>query len=131
VGYLNWLALLGGAWVLQLFLSFEQMRCFRGRLTQLRTLGRAAVGVGGGKYRGRAYAVVVADPHGRVLRGEIMSGFSVFARLKEVPEVCGYKLSELSASPPPLAEKKAAALRAAATALQKTTTTRSGAALQT
>lgn len=118
--YLHWLAVLGVAWVVQLALSFEQMRRFRARLAVLRSLGRAAVGVGGGKYRGRAYAVVVADDEGRVMRAEIMSGFTVFARLKEVSEVRGYKLSTLSVSPPALGEKKAAALRAAAAALQKT-----------
>jgi glucitol operon activator protein len=130
VDYLHWLAFLGAAWLLQLALSFEQMRRFRARLVELRRLGRAAVGVGGSKYRGRAYAVVVANGEGRVVRAEIMSGFSVFARLKEVPEVQGWEVSALSVSPPELGEKKVKALKAAASTLQKTTTTVSRTALR-
>ena len=117
--YLHWLAFLGAAWILQLVLSFEQMRRFRARLAELRQLGHTAVGVGGSTYRGRAYAVVVVDGEDRVVRAEIMSGFSVFARLKEVPEVRGCKLSALSVSPPELGEKKVKALKAAASALRR------------
>ena len=62
-----WLALLGLAWVLQLVLSMRQMRRFYRRVNELKRLGRSSIGVGGGTYRGRAYAVVVADPQGRVL----------------------------------------------------------------
>jgi glucitol operon activator protein len=130
VDYLHWLALLGAAWILQLALSFEQMRRFRARLVELRRLGRAAVGVGGSKYRGRAYAVVVANGEGRVVRAEIMSGFSVFARLKEVPEVRGWEVSTLAVAPPELGEKKVKALKAAASTLQTTTRTASRTALR-
>ena len=119
IDYPHLLAYLGAAWILQIILSFEQMRRFRGRLVELRRLGRTAVGLGGGKYRGRAYAIVVADAQGHVMRAEVMSGVSVFARLKEVPEVQGYELSGLLNSPPDLGGKKSAALKAAAAALLK------------
>lgn len=113
--YLIWLVVLGLAWVLQLFLSIGQMRRFYRRVAELKRLGRTAVGVGGGTYRGRAYAVVVADPTGRVLTVEVMSGISVFAGLKPLREVTGWNLQALCQMPPAAlkTKQKAAVCQAA------------------
>jgi DNA-binding transcriptional regulator of glucitol operon len=113
--YLIWLVFVGLAWVLQLFLSIGQMRRFYRRVADLKRLGRTAVGVGGGTYRGRAYAVVVVDPTGRVVTAELMTGISVFAHLKPLTEVRGWNLQALCQTPPAaLKKKQQAALCAAA-----------------
>ena len=118
--YIVWLGLLGLAWILQLFLSIGQMRRFYRRVGELKRVGRTAIGVGGGTYRGRAYAVVVADPRGHVLTVEIMSGISVFARLRPLPELQGWNLQALCQSPPEsLNKKQRAALCQAATKIQQ------------
>lgn len=118
--YVVWLALLGLAWVLQFFLSMRQMRGFYRRVSELRQFGRTSIGVGGGTYRGRAYAVVVADPSGRVLTAELMSGISVFARLRPLPEVKGWNLRAMCEAPPTsLNAKQKAALCQAANKLQQ------------
>jgi glucitol operon activator protein len=115
-----WLALLGLAWVLQLVLSMRQMRRFYRRVNELKKLGRSSIGVGGGTYRGRAYAVVVADPQGRVLTAEVMSGISVFAGLRPLADVKGWNLEALRDTPPAgLNAKQRAALNQAATKLLK------------
>jgi DNA-binding transcriptional regulator of glucitol operon len=115
-----WLALIGLAWVLQLVLSLRQMRRFYRRVAELKRLGRTGIGVGGGTYRGRAYAVVVADPQGRVLTAEVMSGISVFAGLRPLPELKGWNLRVLHESPPAsLNAKQRAALTQAANKLLK------------
>lgn len=115
-----WLALLGVAWVLQLVLSMRQMRRFYARVNQLKKLGRATIGVGGGTYRGRAYAVVVADSSGRVVTAEVMSGISVFAGLRPLAEVSGWNLGALKTTPPAsLKAKQKAALAQAADKLMK------------
>jgi glucitol operon activator protein len=118
--YFPWLAALGLAWILQFFLSIRQMRRFYRRVAELKRMGRATIGVGGGTYRGRAYAVVVADPAGRVLTAEIMSGFSVFAGLRPMPEVKGWNLKALCDAPPAsLNAKQKAALCQAASKFQQ------------
>jgi DNA-binding transcriptional regulator of glucitol operon len=115
-----WLALIGVAWVLQLVLSLRQMRRFYRRVSELKRLGRTSIGVGGGTDRGRAYAVVVADPSGRVLTAEVMSGISVFARLRPLPELKGWNLPALHETPPAgLKTKQRAALIQAADKLLK------------
>ena len=115
-----WLGLIGVVWVLQLLLSLRQMRRFYRRVGELKKLGRTSIGVGGGTYRGRAYAVVVADPAGRVQTAEIMSGISVFAALRPLPELNGWNLRALHESPPAdLSTKQRAALTKAATKLLK------------
>jgi glucitol operon activator protein len=115
-----WLALIGVAWVLQLMLSLRQMRRFYRRVSELKKLGRTTIGVGGGTYRGRAYAVVVEDASGRVLTAEVMSGISVFARLRSLPELKGWNLRALHDAPPAgLKTKQRAALIQAANKLLK------------
>lgn len=98
--YFVLLGALGVAWALQLWLSMQQMRRFYRRLAELRRLGRTAMGIGGGMYRGRAYAVVVVDSSDRVIRAEVMTGISVFASLKELPGLSGRLLESLCESPP-------------------------------
>jgi glucitol operon activator protein len=115
-----WLAALGLAWILQLVLSMRQMRRFYRRVSELKRLGRTTIGVGGGTYRGRAYAVVVADPAGRVVTVEVMSGISVFAALRPLPALKGWNLRALCDTPPAgLKTKQKAALCQAATKLQQ------------
>lgn len=114
------LGALGVAWVLQLWLSMQQMRRFYRRLAQLRRLGRTAMGIGGGMYRGRAYAVLVADSSDRVIHAEVMTGISVFASLKEVPGLTGWSLKSLCESPPDsIHENVRQALCKAATAVMQ------------
>jgi glucitol operon activator protein len=111
---------LGLAWILQLVLSMRQMRRFYRRVSELKRLGRTTIGVGGGTYRGRAYAVVVADASGRVVTAEIMSGISVFAALRPLPDVNGWNLRALCDNPPAgLNTKQRAALCQASTKLQQ------------
>ncbi|MDQ6712403.1 MAG: transcriptional regulator GutM [Candidatus Dormibacteraeota bacterium] len=115
-----WLAALGLAWVVQLVLSMRQMRRFYRRVNELKRLGRTTIGVGGGTYRGRAYAVVTADSVGRVLSAEVMSGISVFAGLRPLPDVKGWNVAALRETPPPsLNTKQRAALSQAADKLLK------------
>ncbi len=77
--------LLGLMWLLQLFLTYQQMKRFYGRVRLLRKTGMLAVGVAGGQYKGRAYAVLVIDPDTRIItHAEKLSGWTVFAGLKKI-----------------------------------------------
>ena len=95
------LVVLALLWVGQLGLSSMQYNRFYGRVRQLRKLGAAtSVGFSGNIYSRRTYAVLVIDEDERVVAGEKLSGFTVFATLKPVPEVVGLHLNDFEADEP-------------------------------
>jgi glucitol operon activator protein len=88
------------AWLLQLALAYRQARVFYRRITTLRKLGRCATGLAGGRYRGRTYVALVANPRTRIIiKAEQLRGLTVFASLKPVPQLEGRSLDDLLANP--------------------------------
>src|SRR5579875_2835042 len=84
------------AWCLQLALVYWQARRFYRDVSRLRRLGRCATAMAGGRYRGRTYVVLVAHPERRtILAARQLRGFTVFARLRPLPQVEGWPLDEL------------------------------------
>ena len=84
-------------WFFQFGLAYLQMRRFYGRMIQLRQGGLTAVGLSGGRYSGRSYAVLTINNDGRIVYAEQFSGWTVFANLKSVPEMVGMSLDEVVA----------------------------------
>lgn len=82
-------------WIVQLILAYWQMRRFYGRLKVIRQKGLTAVGLGGGKYKGRSYAVLTIDADGKVIYAEKFAGWTIFARLHPVPEMVGMSLHDI------------------------------------
>src|SRR6266700_7932527 len=113
------------AWLLQLAFAYHQARVFYRRITTLRKLGRCATGLSGGRYRGRTYVALVANPRTRVIiKAEQLRGLTVFASLKPIPQLEGRSLDDLLANPatPLPSELPApviAAARSAASAIQE------------
>jgi DNA-binding transcriptional regulator of glucitol operon len=112
------------AWLIQLALAYRQARLFYRRISSLRKLGRCATGLAGGKYRARVYVVLVAHPVTHlIIKAEQLRGLTVFASIKPLPQLEGYSLDALLATPapsiqgvkPPVIE----AARSAAEAIQK------------
>src|SRR5690606_2160279 len=84
------LIVLVGAWLLQIFMSNMQMRRFHRRSQEMRRTGTdMAVGLAGTNYRRKTYAVLVTDLHQRVTAAGYLSGFTVFADMKELPQLEG------------------------------------------
>ncbi len=117
-------------WLIQWALAYRQARLFQKRISGLRKLGRCATGMAGGRYRGRVYAVLVANPATHtIVKAEQLSGFTVFAKLKPVQQLEGRSLGELLAPEAPLIEGVSQRLQEAArsaaqaiqTSLDKTT----------
>ena len=112
------------AWLVQLALAYRQARLFYKRMNRLRKLGRCATGLSGGKYRGRVYVVLVANPvTSTIIKAEKLSGLTVFACIKPVPQLEGYTLNALLATPAPtiagVNSYVIEAARSAAEAIQK------------
>lgn len=96
------IAVLAGAWALQFWLTNRQTRSFHNRTMELKAKGsRMAVGIAGSNWKGKVYGVVVTDDDGRVTAAETLSGFTVFARSKPIPEIHGMSLDELGSGEPP------------------------------
>ncbi len=82
-------------WIIQFGLAYKQMKSFYKRLVVLRKNGLTAVGLSGGRLKGRAYAVLTVDENYRIVHAEQFSGWTVFAKLKPVPQLMGMSLQEL------------------------------------
>ena len=94
----TWVLVVGLAltWFLQLYLTSLQMRRYYGRIAALRREGQVWVGLAGSAWRRRTYAVMVVGPDRRVQRVEQLSGWTVLAKLKDVPGVAGYTVEEIA-----------------------------------
>ncbi len=111
------IALLAGAWLFQIWLSNGQMRRYHKRTQEVRRLGTyMATGVSGNMYRRKVYATLVTDEHGKVVAAEVLSGFTVFAGSRSVPQVVGLMISDVGTGSPPegISEKTWKALEHAA-----------------
>ncbi|MCA9916475.1 MAG: hypothetical protein KC445_00915 [Anaerolineales bacterium] len=85
-------------WIAQFGMAYLQMKRFYGRLKVVRKGGLTAVGQGGGQYKGRAYAVLTIDDDNKIVHAEQFKGWTVFAKLRPVPEFIGMPLEELLAN---------------------------------
>lgn len=82
-------------WIAQFGMAYWQMKRFYGRLKIVRKGGLTAVGQGGGQYKGRAYAVLTIDDDNIIVHAEQFKGWTVFAKLRPVPEFIGMSLQQL------------------------------------
>jgi len=90
------------AWLLQIWMSAQQMRRFHATSQRLRRMGtHMAVGVAGNMYRTKTYVALVIGTGRQVVAAERISGLTVFANSKPVPEVVGMILDEVGRNDPP------------------------------
>lgn len=93
--------LLALAWIGQLALSLLQTRQFYRHVAQLRKGSYAsAVGLAGSNWKRKVYGVLVVDENLTVTAAQKLSGFTVFARLKPVPQVEGVPLDRMEEEAP-------------------------------
>ncbi len=83
------------AYGLQLFLTGLQAKRYYKRLKVLRKAGLTSVGMSGGKWSGRVYAVLVVDEEYTILHAEKMSGMTVLSGLKPVDSLIGLKATDI------------------------------------
>ena len=114
--------LLAGAWLLQIYLSSQQMKRFHAKTQEWRRMGsNMAIGLAGTTYRRKTYAVVVTDEEWSVVKAGRLTGFTVAANLKPVDEIIGMALENVGRGDPPAGvnDKTWAALDHAASFLRK------------
>jgi glucitol operon activator protein len=108
-------------WMVQFAAAYLQMRRFYGRLKEVRRGGLTAVGLGGGQYKGRSYAVLTVNSFGTIVHAEKFDGWTVFARLQPVPQMLGMSIDAVLSHPEqlPVSPKLQTAFHNAARDIQK------------
>ena len=88
-------------WMLQLVLSLLQTKRFHKEVAELRKTGAmTSVGVSGRNWTLKVYGVLVVDQARTIVRAQRLSGFTVFAGLKDVPTLVGTRLERLEQQTP-------------------------------
>jgi len=80
---------------LQLLLTGWQTKRFFSRLKIIKKDGLTSIGLEGGIWSGRRYAVLVVDEKQNIVHAEKMSGLTIFSKLKPVPELVGINAADL------------------------------------
>lgn len=88
-------AVLAGAWFLQLVLSSWQMKRFYNRLHELRKYGSTATGMAGSQWRRRVYGIIAVDEQDRVVKAEVLKGWTIFAAPKPEPRLEGATVQDI------------------------------------
>lgn len=85
-----------GAFLLQSFLGFIQIKNFGLEYSRMRKLGRVAIGRRPGKFRAGTIIMFSLDKEGLITFGRKLQGTSVIARFKELKGYEGIKLDTLT-----------------------------------
>ncbi|AEB30105.1 hypothetical protein CAR_c14440 [Carnobacterium sp. 17-4] len=85
-----------GAFLLQSFLGFIQIKNFGLEYSRMRKLGRVAIGRRPGKFRSGTIIMFALDKEGIIKYGRKLQGTSVIARFKELEGYDGIKLDTLT-----------------------------------
>lgn len=116
------LAAITAGMVVQGYLAYRQSQAFSAAVRDVRSGGAAAVGGAGKRYRGgKAFVAIAADSNHRITRAISLSGWTTFARPKELHQVHGLRLSQLRRDEPidEVADHQRLALQNAAQTLHK------------
>ena len=97
---------IAAAYALQLLLTSWQAKRFFRRLKEIRKDGLTSIGLSGGKWSGRTYAVLVVDEDNNILHAEKLSGMTIFSTLKPVDGLVGVNARDLLDDDCRLVEKK-------------------------
>ena len=79
----------------QLLLTGWQTKRFFTRLKGIRKSGLTSIGLEGGIWTGKTYAVLVIDDDKKILHAEKMTGMTIFAKLQPVPVLEGLYSDDL------------------------------------
>jgi DNA-binding transcriptional regulator of glucitol operon len=107
---------------LQVITTYQQTRAFGAAVRELKTHGEVSIGGGGKRYRGgKAFVAIAAGANGKITKAISLSGWTTFARPRELSNVRGLSLARLRGSQPlpSVAPQMRSALQNAAQTLDK------------
>jgi DNA-binding transcriptional regulator of glucitol operon len=84
------IAAIVAGWMVQMYLTYQQSMAFNRQVLALRRQGTVSVGVAGKRYRGgRAFVAIAFDDDGIVRDAVALTGWTTFARGRQVPALVG------------------------------------------
>ncbi len=81
-------------WGLQSILSILQLKKVFRRINELRGFGRVGIGTSGNIYKRKVYGFLVVDQYDTIINAEVLSGWTVFAKLKPFDTLKGIGLQD-------------------------------------
>lgn len=111
--WIRLMILIGILWMIQVVLTYFQIKHYHKRIMELKRKGRVGIGSIKGKLTPGVIIILATNLRGTIVDAEIMKGLSVFARFKKVKELIGQNINNLSETPTVLKEKEFKALEQA------------------
>lgn len=88
--------LIGAAWLVQSLLGFMQIKHFNKKYTEMRSMGRVAIGKKTGVFRAGTVVMFAIDKRNKILKAAKMQGVTVFSRVKDLKGFEGKYLLKIS-----------------------------------
>ena len=82
-------------YVLQMILTYFQVKNFRSNVDELRKKGIIGIGSKKRKLSAGTIVILVSNEFGDIIEGRMMQGFSILARFKNLKDVNGFNIDEL------------------------------------
>lgn len=86
---------IGGAFLLQLFLGYFQMRHMSRTFVVMRRQGRVAIGRKRGNFRAGTIVFLAIDGKGKILDARKMQGVTILARFRELEPLVGEQIQSI------------------------------------
>lgn len=94
--FLGFIIMIGIAWLLQSVFGFLQIKHFNTKYSELRRLGRVAIGKKTGMFRAGTVVMFAIDSRNNILKAAKMQGVTVFSRVRELKGFEGKNLLKIS-----------------------------------
>ncbi len=82
-------------YVLQMILTYFQVKDFRSNVDELRKKGVIGIGSKKRKLSAGTIIILVSNEFGDIIEGRMMQGFSILARFKNLKDLNGFNVGEL------------------------------------
>ncbi|HHX24649.1 MAG: transcriptional regulator GutM [Tepidanaerobacteraceae bacterium] len=90
------ISILAVAWILQGVLTYFQIKNFQAKLAEFRKYSRLGVGTVKGRFSKGTIVILGVDDKDTIVDAQIMSGITVFARLRPFCKLKSKKIREIS-----------------------------------
>lgn len=104
--WIRFVIFIGIMWIIQVVLTYFQMKHYQKRMVALKRKGRIGVGTTKGRITSGVIIILAVNPRGVIVDAEIMRGVSVFARFKKIKDLIGENIGKQIKTPETFKEKE-------------------------
>lgn len=88
---------IGGAFILQIFLGYFQVKHLSGLFVRMRRKGKVAIGKKKGHFKSGTIVFLAVDSKGNILEAKKMQGVTILARFRTLKELAGENIMNINA----------------------------------